>query len=142
MLVLRASRREIGSSHSRRSQVRTQLHSMSFAPYAICPGRFLSARIDNRSFSIRSLQRSAMDAYIPKAWKLGQAAHQRRVLARASLEKARKARDVELERLARSPKTTDSAEAYDLVKAFALPASPNNIALAQDWDRANASYWP
>ena len=41
----------------------------------------------------------------------------------------------------RSPNSTDSAEAHDLVKAIAISASPNTIASVQDWGRANASYW-
>ena len=41
-----------------------------------------------------------MDAYRPKAWKLGQAEFPRQVLMRVSSEQARKESDAELKRLA------------------------------------------
>ena len=82
-----------------------------------------------------------MDAYDLRDWKPGQPEHPRRVLMRASLDQARRAGDVEVKQLAQSPQATDSSEACNLAKAIALPASPNPIAPAQDWDHANAIYW-
>ena len=82
-----------------------------------------------------------MDAYDPEAGELGQSERPRRVLIRASLEQGREACDVELKRLERSPEAADSAEAHHLVKAIALPASPDTVASVQDWDHANASFW-
>ena len=82
-----------------------------------------------------------MDACGPKAWKIGLAEFRRRVLMRVSLEQVRKKSDMELKRLARSPQASDSAQALDLVKAFAIEAPPTTPAMVHDWALANASYW-
>ena len=66
----------------------------------------------------------ATDDYDPIVWKFGGAEFPRRVMMGASLEQARKESDAELKRLARSPQATDSAQAYDLIKATAIGAPP------------------
>ena len=93
------------------------------------------------AFTSRASQNCAMDAYNPKAWKLGQAEFPRRVLMRVGLEQARKESDADLKRLERLPQATDSAQAFDLIKAVATGAPPTTQAMAHDWGRANARRW-
>ena len=60
---------------------------------------------------------------------------------RVSLGQVRKKSGMGLKRLVRSPQTSDSAQAYDLVKAIAIEAPLTTPAMVHDWDHANASYW-
>ena len=99
--------------------------------------RFIAGACSSRkskkatAYTFRALRNRAMDAYDPKSWKLGQAEFPRRVLVRARLEQARKESDTELKRLARSPRATDSTQAYDLIKVFAIGAPPTTTAVSQ-----------
>ena len=82
-----------------------------------------------------------MDAWGPRAWKLGFKDASRRELLRNSLDKARTEMDIGHKRLARSARATDLAQALDLPQAIALGAPPITPAVLHDWDHGGACYW-
>ena len=60
---------------------------------------------------------------------------------RVSLGQVRKKSGTGFKRLARSPQASDSAQAFDLVKAIAIEAPLTTPAMVHDWGHVSASYW-
>ena len=117
-----------------RSQKKTSLLSESPSPFAIFRGRFPAHAVKMRGFPPLSFHMAQMDIWETAAWGDCLQGASRRELMRSSLVRARDMTDSVLKRLARSLKADDSAQSFDVPRAFAPDVPPRGC------DDGNASF--